>query len=364
MKKIYFTVTNDLNYDQRMHRICNSLAANGYTVHLIGLKRKNSPALLPKKFKQKRIRCWFSKGKIFYFEYNFKLFFYLLFKKIDAICAIDLDTIVPCFHISKWKKIPRIYDAHELFTELKEVNRRPFVKKVWTKIEKRWVPKFPLGYTVSDGIAEELNKRYGVKYATIRNIPVLKNIDTKPAEEKFLLYQGAVNEGRGFEYLIPAMQQINARLFICGDGNFMPQLQQLIQENNVAEKIVLKGMMTPDALVQFSQTAYIGIFTPENKGLNQYLALPNKFFEYIHATLPQITVGYPEYKKLNETFHVAVFIENLSPNHIAKTVNQLLNDATTYSQLKENCLKAKTILNWQEEEKKLLYFYSSIFKVE
>ena len=80
-------------------------------------------------YRQKRLRCFFHKGKWFYAEYNIRFFFLPVFKKMDAICAIDLDTILPCLYISRWKKIPRIYDAHELFTGLKEVATRPSVLK-------------------------------------------------------------------------------------------------------------------------------------------------------------------------------------------------------------------------------------------
>jgi len=114
LKRLFFTVTNDLTYDQRMHRICGSLSAAGYDVTLIGRKRKSSLPLQEKKFRQHRIPCWFDKGKRFYLEYNIRLFFYLLRKRMDAVCAIDLDTILPCLYISKLKKIPRVYDAHEL----------------------------------------------------------------------------------------------------------------------------------------------------------------------------------------------------------------------------------------------------------
>ena len=75
---IYFTVTNDLTYDQRMNRICTSLAAHGYNVVLVGRRRKQSQPLRKEKYQQKRLRCWFQKGKVFYAEYNFRLFFYLL----------------------------------------------------------------------------------------------------------------------------------------------------------------------------------------------------------------------------------------------------------------------------------------------
>jgi hypothetical protein len=154
LKKIYFTVTNDLVYDQRMKRICTSLVQAGYAVTLVGRKRSSSPPLTTASYKQKRLHCWFQKGKWFYAEYNARLFFYLLFKKMDAICAIDLDTILPCLHISRIKKIQRIYDAHELFTGLKEVATRPSVLRAWTRIEKKAVPKFRHGYTVSESIAD------------------------------------------------------------------------------------------------------------------------------------------------------------------------------------------------------------------
>ena len=96
MKHIYFTVTNDLSYDQRMHRICHSLAANGYLVTLVGRRLKTSLPLPSKSFEQKRLSCFFNKGFLFYLEYNTRLFFYLLGKRMDTVCAIDLDTILPC----------------------------------------------------------------------------------------------------------------------------------------------------------------------------------------------------------------------------------------------------------------------------
>jgi glycosyltransferase involved in cell wall biosynthesis len=362
LKKIFFTVTNDLTYDQRMDRICSSLSANGYQVTLVGRKLKTSVPLQSKNYNQKRITCFFNKKKWFYAEYNLRLFLFLLSKKMDAICAIDLDTILPCLQVSKIKKIKRVYDAHELFTELKEVITRPNIHKTWLKIEKRSVPQFPLGYTVSESVAEEFHRRYKVNYITIRNIPPYEQLPEKQAGEKFILYQGAVNEARGLEFLVPAMQFVNAKLVICGDGNFMPQLKSLIAEYKLENKIELKGMMTPGMLKEFSRSAYIGVAVPEKQGLNQLYALPNKFFDYIHAGLPQVTVNYPEYQRINKEYEVALLLDNISPQRIADGINNLLADDVLYNRLKENCIQARKQLNWEREEKKLLGFYQSLFK--
>ena len=343
-----------------MHRICGSLAKNGYEVALVGRMKRSSAPLQKELYLQQRIRCLFSKGKFFYFEYNLRLFLFLFFKKIDIICAIDLDTILPCLIISKVKKIPRVYDAHELFTELKEVIRRPRIKRFWTGIEKYAVPQFKHGYTVSERIAIEFKKRYTVNYETIRNVPFLKKLEpgsSKRQAEKFILYQGAVNEGRGLEYLIPAMMMIDCKLVICGDGNFMDQLKQLINMHKLDYKIKLKGMLSPDDLWEVSQQAFMGVAVPEGEGLNQYYALPNKFFDYIHECLPQVTVNYPEYRKLNEQYKVAVLINDLDPRTIASAINSLLNDTGKYNMLKMNCTRAREELNWENEQNKLLSFY-------
>ena len=144
MKKIFFTVTNDLTYDQRMIRICTSLNNAGYNVCLVGRQRRGSEALRTQVFEQKRLKCFFDKGKMFYFEYNFRLFFFLLFRRFDAVCSIDLDSILAGYYSSKLKRKICIYDAHEYFTELPEVVERPKIKGVWEWVANKTIPKFVL----------------------------------------------------------------------------------------------------------------------------------------------------------------------------------------------------------------------------
>ena len=360
MKRLVFAVTNDLNYDQRMIRICSSLTGAGYSVTLIGRRWPQTLALIPRTFTQKRLFCFFATGKISYLEYNLRLFFYLLFKKADAVCAIDLDTILPFYFISKLKRIPRVYDAHELFCEMKEVVTRPKVYKVWKRVEEFTVPKFMHGYTVNQAIADEFYRLYQVRYEVIRNVPVLQPLDIPDKPEKYILYQGAVNEGRSFETLIPAMKWVNAQLIICGDGNFMQQARQLVQEHQLADKVIFKGKILPAALKQYTLQAWAGVTLFENNSLNNYHSLGNRFFDYLHAGLPQLCVNYPAYQEINNKHVVAVLINDLRPETIAGGLNELLNNKNLYNQLQQNCLEAREAINWQEEEKKLLEFYKNI----
>ena len=361
MKRIYFTVTNDLSFDQRMHRICGSLANAGYEVQLVGRKLAHSLPLDKKSFGQKRLRCFFNKGFLFYGEYNLRLFFFLLFAKTDAICAIDLDTILPCLFASVLRRKKRIYDAHEYFTELKEVRTRPAVRRFWLGVERLAVPHFRLGYTVSEGLAEEFHKKYGHSYTVIRNLPVLREWKPVGKKGRTLFYQGAVNEARGFEYLVPAMRSIDFPLVVCGDGNFMPQLKELILQNGVEDKIELKGMLLPGQLWPLAQQATLGMGLAEREGINQFLALPNKFLDYMHAGLPQIAMAYPEYEKINSQYEVAVLLDELSVEAVTQKINEVMNDEALLARLQSNCLRAREVYCWQREEMVLIEFYRKIF---
>ncbi len=360
MRRLVFTVTNDLTYDQRMIRICSSLANAGYAVTLVGRKMKDSVGLKPMPFSQKRLFCFFSKGKTFYAEYNIRLFCYLLFRKMDLICAIDLDTILPCLWVSKIKGKKRVYDAHELFCEMKEIVQRPAVYKIWKNIERKTVPQFEHGYTVNEPIAQEFNRMYSRQYIVIRSAPVLKPFVIPEKKEKYIYYQGAVNEGRSFETVIPAMKEVNARLLIAGDGNFMEQARELVKKNGLEKKIIFLGKIEPNELPQYLHQAWIGLTLFENKGLSNYFSLANRFFDYIHAGVPQLGVDYPVYHEINKNSPVAVLIEDLSSSNIAAQLNLLLENDVLYRELQQNCLQKREIMNWQHEEQKLLGFYQSI----
>ncbi len=361
-KRIILTVTNNLRYDQRMQRICSSLSAQGYHVTLIGRSSNNDVALATAPYHQIRIPCRFKKGKAFYLEFQIKLLWTLLRSSADAICAIDLDTIMPVYVASRWHRIPRLYDAHELFCEMKEIVSRPAIYRIWKGIERSMVPKFQLGYTVNEPIADIFFKMYQVRYAVIRNMPFRRNGISQGQRTGYIYYQGAVNEGRCFELLIPAMKWVDRTLIICGDGNFFQQAQQLALAHGVQDKIEFKGMVAPESLGDLAAGASVGITLFDPSGTSNYLSLANRYFDYIQFGLPQLCVDYPVYRALQTQFATALLIQDLSPENIAASLNKLLSDPVLYQQLQDASLKARQVYCWEEEEKRLISIYQNVFE--
>lgn len=389
--KIILTVTNDLAYDQRMMRICGSLAKAGHEVELVGRRRRGSPELPDMPYRQTRLPCHFEKGKFFYLEYNLRLLVFLLFRRFDALCAIDLDTILPCLWASQLHRKPCLYDAHEYFTEVPEVTHRPRIRRIWEMVADYAIPQMKQCYTVGDCLAGILSERYGIPFACIRNVPVrvplnadsaagnptvplnadsatgnatesaFSSTSTGERVPKIILYQGALNEGRGLEAAIEAIQEIEgAVLWLAGEGDLSALLREKVKALGLSQKVRFLGFVLPKELPAVTAQAWIGLNLLENKGLSYYYSLANKAFDYIQAGLPAIHMDFPEYRKLNEDWQVFTLVANLEVDLLRQAIRKLLDDDAYYQKLQENCRKAALSLNWEQEEQQLLAIYDGI----
>ncbi len=364
MPRLVFTVTNDLNYDQRMIRICSTLQETGYEVCLIGRKKKNSKPLNPQNFEQKRLNCFFESGKLFYAEYNFRLFFYLFFLHFDLVCGIDLDSLLPAYLASRLKGKICVYDAHEYFTELPEVVGRPFTKKVWSVLARAIIPRLNYCYTVCSSLAEIFEKEYGPKFTVVRNVPFAEaviNNNSSTKQPKILLYQGALNDGRGIEQLLEAMQSIEGvELWLAGEGDLSEKLRSMVKKLKLESKVKFLGYLFPDQLKDITRQAHVGLNLLENKGLNYYYSLANKAFDYVQAEIPSINMDFPEYQKLNQEFQVSILVPDLKVETIRTHINQLIEQEELYQTLQANTRLAKLKWCWENERKVLIEFYEKI----
>ena len=96
--------------------------------------------------------------------------------------------------------------------------------------------------------------------------------------------------------------------------------------------------------------------------MSNYLSMGNRFFDYMHSAIPQICVNYPEYQKVNETYEIALLVDDLQIETLANAMNKLLTDKQYYNTLRNNAINCRKVYCWQNEEIKLLAFYKNIFE--
>jgi glycosyltransferase involved in cell wall biosynthesis len=317
------------------------------------------------------MRLLFETSALFYAEMNLRLFIFLLFHKQDILWANDLDTLPANYLVSRLKGKPLIFDSHEHFTEVPELKYNRFAKKTWKRIEKKIVPKLKYVITVCNPIAVYFRENYSIETTIVRNMPPkdrsleinMINLHFDFAIDKskpVLIWQGVVNIERGVEELLMAMNEIDAYLYIIGDGKIISQIKQLATQLQLDNKVFFLSRMPYPQMMSLTRQATLGLSLDKNTNINYAISLPNKVFEYISAHIPVLVSDLSEIRSTIEHYHVGEFISQITPKEIAKRINEMLEDKDKMAQYKANTYPTSEVLCWENEEKKIAHLIRGI----
>lgn len=362
--RILVSVINDLATDQRVSRTCHELHAMGYNVLLIGRRLPQSLPMPSVPYAFHRMKLWFTRGAFFYAWYNWRLFWFLLFSKAQVLWSNDLDTLLANYLVSRIKRIPLVFDSHEYFTGVPELEHNAFARNVWKKIEKNIVPRLSYCITVNSSIADLFQQEYGTSFHVIRNVPIQNNNQLTttradlgmPDHKKIIILQGSgINMHRGGEELVEAFSILPSdyHLYIVGGGDVIETLQQMTVTLGIQNKVTFVEKQPYSRLVQFTMNADAGVTLDKDTNINYRLSLPNKIFDYLQCGIPVISSNLVELRRIVEQYKVGVITPAVTAPDIAQTIQSFIEDTHTYTQCKNNTLAASAELNWDCEKKVL-----------
>jgi len=361
-ERIILSVINDLVGDQRIHRIASTLQEASFDVEVIGRRLPDSLAIQKRSYKTHRMRLMFHKGKMFYLEYNIRLFCLLLFRKVDILNSNDLDTLLPNFLIATIRRRKLVYDSHEYFTEVPELIDRPKTRGLWLALEKWIFPRLQIVYTVNESLANIYTQKYNIPVSFIRNVPTYREAGSSQTKKR-LIYQGALNLGRGIELMIDAMEFLEEyELWIVGRGDIENALKSRA-EPLIAQgrKILFTGFVRLEDLPTLTDQAGIGLSLEEDLGLNYRYASPNKVFDYLQAGLVVLVSDLPEMTKLIKTYQPGEVLKKgeRTPQELALKIRSI-SEHNRYQRYQKNACLAARELNWENEKGKLLTIYKAL----
>lgn len=368
--KAIVSVINDLVTDQRVARTCDVLVSLGYEVLLVGRQQRHSKSLANRAYACRRMKLLFETGPAFYLEFNIRLLLVTLFRKADLLLANDLDTLGANYLVSRIRRIPLVYDSHEIFCEVPELQANPFKKRIWEWLEKRIVPKLKYAITVNDSIAAYFRERYGTPFTAVRNIPDYQRPNPLkgrrdlglPEARRIVILQGAgINVQRGAEELLEAFRYLDDQylLLIIGSGDVIATLRKNAGEFGLTSRVTFLDKMPAAELRQFTLNADLGVSIDKDTNLNYHFSLPNKIFDYIHAGIPILASRLPEITNIIERYGLGTFIENHEPEHIARQIRNFL-ESESYQVCRSNTRRAAEENSWPQEQKKLLALFHEI----
>lgn len=361
--KILVSAFSNLYTDQRIEKVCETLHRNGYSVELIG-NDWTGAGDMQRAYPFYRISIKSKTLKLAYLEFNWKLYKELNKRadKSTILLANDLDVLYTNVLVSKYFRIPLVFDSHEIFTEMPAIQGR-FTQKIWRWLERKLLPRLPYMMTESFSYAQWFHEAYGVDPLVVRNIPrkITEAIEIPNNHPKIILYQGAINQSRGIAQAIKAMHYIDdAVFFIAGDGPKRAEYEALVSREQLTQKVKFLGRLHPQDLRKVTKTADVGLSLEENGGVSYLYSLPNKVADYIQSRVPLVMINFPEMLRIYRDFKVGEIVENHEPKSIAEKIKIVLNKGRTYYQ-QELC-KAADILCWEQEESKILDLFERVKK--
>lgn len=353
--RIVMAATNDLATDRRVQRHATALREAGYEVVTMGRDGESCKADIAVGTRHRR-------GWRFYAEYNRQIAKRLRGEHFDVVWANDSDTLPGCHAAARRMKARLVLDAHELFPEVPEIQRKPLVKWVWRTVERQLFPRCDAMLTVCRSVADHYRRTLGVEMAVVRNVPG-KGEAGMPADPasgarhpalKTLLYQGAVNLGRGVDWAIDALEWLPCcRLVVAGGGDLLEQMKAYAASRPWADRVLFLGRLMPDELTVLTRQADVGLVMLEDMGLSYHYALPNRVGDFVDAGVPMVVSDLPEMAAVVRRFDVGEVIESgewSNAEALAKAVRKVL------ARGKENYdfAEARADMDWDKEKLKLI----------
>ncbi|MCB9249251.1 MAG: glycosyltransferase [Ignavibacteriales bacterium] len=265
---------------------------------------------------------------------------------------------------AKLNKAKIFYNSREIYAHLAGLRKKKFVQKIIAKIESKFIGKVDFVLVTGEMDKEYLAESYGLNnILVLRNLPKFTEvkkikIDLReklniPNDQKILLYQGVILEGRGIKKVIDVLDKINnAHFVIIGDGEFRKQFESEITGKPIESRVHFIGQVNHKDLLSYTASADLGLALIENISLSYYYALPNKIFEYIMAEVPILCSDLPQMKKIVDDYKVGNYV-NLEKDNLANAINRMLNDNELLNEYKANCKQAAKELNWDFEFNKI-----------
>jgi glycosyltransferase involved in cell wall biosynthesis len=368
IKNILFISLDPVIFRRRVLNQIETALQTGWTAELI----TTVPRLTTKvDYPIHYINHPFKRGPLRFLYFNYKALRIILKNNFDVIHARGL-WVLPALIIARiTKRFKLVYDAHEFFAGHELFEKHLWRRLTWLKVEKYAVPRIDVLITVS----EPLGNHYRELYPALKSIEIIRSLPKANAyilskaqrEDQFirLSFHGYLYPGRGLLQILQALAELKNypfKITFTGEGPLKNQLENITRTSGLTDKVAFDPFVESDKLLEKIHDADLGIVLIEADSINRAHALPNKFFEYIHAAVPVLASNITTLKEYTQKFKVGFVCDPYNKQDIVNTLKNIFDNKALLKEYRLNCIKAAKELSWQNESKKLAAVYLNLFK--
>ena len=361
---ILIITLKDPGIDPRPYKQIMSLSKN-HTITVVGRKKITHPGVVSYEISYRmsylNLFVFFILNQMRLYDRSYRIFsktrsLYMVEKKLletdfDWIITHDIDTLPFAMDIKKNAKL--ILDSHEYSPRQHDnLIMDLLFKKFRVYFFNKYLKKCDLMLAVSEGIAEEYLKNFGVSPLVITNASPYKELSPRPVDPEHIriIHHGDTSPARKLEKMIDVMNYTEPRfslyfMLIKTDTDYLKTLIKMAENmNNVHFIDPVPMNRIVDTINQYD----IGLYLLEPYSFNALMALPNKIFEFVQARLAIVIAPAPEMAYLVKKYNLGVVTDDFLPGSMATLLNSLTAEDIQY--FKEQSNRSAYILSSEKND--------------
>lgn len=266
----------------------------------------------------------------------------------DLIISHDL-VLMPLVFEIKGQSTRVMLDAREYYP--RNYNDQWLWRKLYKPVNeylcREYLPRCDKIITVSDGLAGEYGRVYGVQPEVVMSLPVRQDLQPLrvQSDQIKLIHHGVAGRSRKTEIMLEMMDHVDERftldlMLVVGDVKYWEWIVSLAEKR---KNVRIVPSVPMQEIVSTINKYDIGLFLVPPTNFNLEYSLPNKLFEFIQARLVVAIGPSKEMKKIVEKYECGIVSKDFNPLSLARELNRLTVKGII--QYKENSHKAAIDLN-------------------
>lgn len=290
--------------------------------------------------------------------------------KIDVIHCHDLDTLPIGIRLKQARKIPLIYDAHEIWGYMVS-HDIPWWKK-YIRLEKKLVQEVDLMITINEPLQEYFEEFFCHKGENMKlpgkHVHIIQNCKEfdqlsyqPPTEEKFtMVYAGTLGASREILELIDAIGKVDDVGFIIAGSGKKRYVEKIKKHCSQTSNVKFLGRIPQAEVIPLTKRCHVGVCLVGKGTISNKMGVPNKMFEAMVSGRPLITTKGLYYSDFANEKGFGIPVEGVAG--CVEAIKKLKADPKRYEQYGVKALEAALEYNWANEKQKIIEIYDEIGK--
>ncbi|HKJ56440.1 MAG TPA: glycosyltransferase, partial [Nitriliruptoraceae bacterium] len=273
-----------------------------------------------------------------------------------------------------------VYDAHEYVRGLTR-HMPDFLLAAFIGLQDEYINDADAVITVSEPLADRLQHDHDLRErpTVILNAPLVDDEDGEeepdrsvvgireriglPDDDILLVYSGRMHESRDVGTLVEAVGLLdkNVHLALVASGNeaYVSELVRSAQEFGYSDRLHVVDYVAPDEVVDHLRSASIGVNLLIDC-VNHEVALPNKFFEYLHAGLPLLNSDVGASAALVRERQLGFTFTPEDPQSLADAASRLIDELDAHRKRVGEDPEFLRQMSWAAQEDALVALYARL----